>query len=128
MKRIAMLVVLAMVSVAAAGCVVAAIGAATAGTVVFVRGEIQSYFDSDVQTIYDATVAAMGDLKLLTIEQSHDALSARVIARNTEDQKVEVKVDGSDRSIVKVSIRVGFWGDEAQSRVVLDRIRANMKK
>lgn len=123
-----MFVVLAMVSVAAAGCVVAAVGAATAGTVVYVRGEIVSYFDSDVQTLYDASVKAMGDLKLLAVEQSHDALTGRIVARNSEDQKVTVNIDGTERTPVKVTIRVGFWGDEAQARVVLDRIRANMKR
>ena len=127
MKRIAVLVMLAVLSVTGAGCVVAAVGAAAAGTVVYVRGEIESYFDSDVQTVYNATVKAVNDLKLLAVEQSHDALSGKVVARNSEDQKITIKIDGSSRSTIKVTIRVGFWGDEAQSRVVLDRIRANMR-
>jgi len=128
MKRFAMLVMLAVLGVAATGCVVAAVGAATAGTVVYVRGEIEAYFDSDVQTVYDATAKAVNDLKLLAVEQSHDALSGRVVARNSEDQKITIRIDGSSRSAVQVKIRVGFWGDEAQSRVILDRIRANVKR
>lgn len=125
MKRIAVLMMLAILAVGVSGCVVAAIGAATAGSVVYVRGEIESYFDTDVQNLYDATLKAMGDLKLYVIDQKHDALSAEVIARNSADQKVVVKIDGSDRQLVKVTIRVGFWGDEAASRAILDRISAN---
>ncbi|HSV27008.1 MAG TPA: DUF3568 family protein [Sedimentisphaerales bacterium] len=127
MKRIVMAAMLAAVSAAASGCVVAAVGAATAGTVVYVRGEIESYFDSDVQTLYNATVKTVNDLNLLVIEQSHDALSARVIARNSEDQKITISIDGSRRAAVKVTIRVGFWGDEAQSRIILARIQANTR-
>jgi hypothetical protein len=126
MKRIAMLVVLALVSVTAAGCVVAVIGAASAGSVVYVRGEIESYFDSDVTTLYDASVKSVADLKLLAIEQKHDALSAQIVARNSEDKKITIKIDGSNREAVKLTIRVGFWGDEAQSMVILDKIKANM--
>jgi hypothetical protein len=125
MKRIVTLVLLAALSIGAAGCIVAAIGAAGAGTVVYVRGEIESYYDTDVQNLYDATVKAMADLKLYVIEQSHDSLSAKVIARNSGDQKVTVTIDGSNREAVKVTIRVGFWGDETASRAVLDRINAN---
>jgi hypothetical protein len=128
MKRFAMLVVLATVGVTATGCVVVAVGAAAAGTVVYVRGEIESYFDSDVQTLYDASVKAVGDLKLLAIEQSHDALSARIIARNSEDQKITITINGANREAVKLTIRVGFWGDEAQSRAILDKIKANVKR
>jgi hypothetical protein len=128
MKRMAMLVLLAVTGVAVSGCVIAAVGAAAAGTVVYVRGEIESYFDSNVQTLYDASVKGLGDLKLLVIEQSHDALSAKIVARNSDDQKIVVKIDGSDRALIKLTIRVGFWGDEAQSRVILDKITANMRR
>jgi hypothetical protein len=127
MKRIAMLVMLATVSVTGAGCVAVAIGAVAVGTVVYVHGEVRAYFDSDVQTLYDATLKAMGDLKVLIVEQKHDALSAVVVARNSMDQKITVQIDGSDRAAVKVSIRIGFRGDEAQERLVLDRIKTNMK-
>jgi hypothetical protein len=125
MKRIAALVLLAAITMGASGCVIAAIGAASAGTVVYVRGEIESYFDTDVQNLYDATVKAMGDLKYYVIEQSHDSLYAKIVARNSADQKVTVTIDGSSREAVKVTIRVGFWGDETASRAVLDRINAN---
>jgi hypothetical protein len=125
MKRIATFLMLAALATGGAGCVIAAIGAASAGTVVFVRGEIESYFDTDVQNLYDATLKAMGDLKLYVIDQKHDALSAEVVARNSADQKVTVKIDGSRREAVKMTIRVGFWGDETASRAILDRISAN---
>jgi len=128
MKRILTVAVLAMLGIGAAGCVVAAIGAASAGTVVYVRGEIESYFDTDVQDLYDATLKSMDDLKLYVISQKHDALSAEVVARNSADQKVTVRIDGSSREAVKVTIRVGFWGDETASRAVLDRINANRRR
>jgi hypothetical protein len=128
MRRIALIMMLALVAVGAAGCVVAALGAASAGTVVYVRGEVESYWDTDVQDLYDASLKAMDDLKLYVVSQQHDALSANIVARNSSDQKITVKIDGSNREAVKVTIRVGFWGDETLSRAIVDRINANRRR
>jgi hypothetical protein len=126
MKRTEIAFLLIVSSLAVSGCVVAAVGAAAAGTVVYVRGEIESYFDSDVQSLYNAADKAMDDLKLYVVSRRHDALYAEIIARNATDQKITVRIDGSRRELVKVMIRVGFWGDESASRAILDRINANL--
>lgn len=127
MKKILTIILLSLISVGAAGCVVAALGAG-AGTVVYVRGEVESYWDTDVQDLYDASLKAMDDLKLYVVSREHDALSANIVARNSSDQKITIKIDGSNREAVKVTIRVGFWGDETLSRTIVDRINANRRQ
>ena len=55
-----------------------------------------------------------------------DALTAILIARTAEDRKVEIKVSKTGDQSAKVQIRVGFFGDEALSLTVLDKIKTNL--
>lgn len=110
----------------AAGCVVAAAGAAGAGTYAYVRGESSIYVDSDVLTVHRASEEALRDMGLLVTETSRDALTGKVLARDSKDRRVTVKIDGVDRAAVKVSVRVGIFGDESASIAILDNIRERL--
>ena len=57
-------------------------------------------------------------------------LSARgydvVVARTAEDKRVEIKLKTDNSHVVKVSIRVGIFGDSRISEAVLEKIKANL--
>ena len=51
---------------------------------------------------------------------------AKVVSRIVGDKKVEIKLKRTEENYTKLSIRVGTFGDEEQSRVIYDKIKANL--
>lgn len=108
------------------GCLVVAAGAAGAGTVAYIRGEL----DAALEGRYDAVVAAanhaVADLKFARISENKDALTAVIVARTADDKRIDIKVTKVSDNLSKVQIRVGIFGDEFISVSLLDRIKANL--
>jgi hypothetical protein len=125
------LIVLASASVlaATAGCVVAAVGAAGAagaGTVAFIRGELEATVSSSFETVIPAASKAVGQLGFSKIRETKDALAAEIVARTALDKKVDIKLNKETDQLTRVSIRIGFFGDEVKSRAILDQIKQNL--
>jgi hypothetical protein len=125
------LIVLASASVlaATAGCVVAAVGAAGAagaGTVAFIRGELEATVSSSFETVIPAASKAVGQLGFSKIRETKDALAAEIVARTALDKKVDIKLNKETDQLTRVSIRIGIFGDEVKSRAILDQIKQNL--
>lgn len=118
--------VLAVAVTLQSGCLVAAAGAAGAGTVAYLRGQLASSLDQSYDTVVRASNRAVEQLEFARISETKDALTAIIIARTAEDKKIEIKVIKVSESLSKVEIRVGIFGDEAISMTILDRIKANL--
>lgn len=108
------------------GCVVAAAGAAGAGAVAWVRGELQADISAEPEAAMDATEAAIGDLKFFVTEQKRDALSAVYDMRNAQDEKIHILVEKQADGITRVRIRVGVFGNQVLSQTILDQIKAKL--
>lgn len=108
------------------GCVVVAAGAAGAGTVAYVRGELEASVPRGLPTAMVATRAALEQLKLIKISDKEDALTGVIVARTADDKKIEIKISAVGEGIAKVQIRVGVFGDKIVSTAILDRIKANL--
>jgi Protein of unknown function (DUF3568) len=108
------------------GCLAVAAGAAGAGTVAFVRGELAATLDQNFDRTEHATNRAIQDLKFAKISEKQDALVAVIVARTAEDKKIEIKVSSMSAAQTRVQIRVGVFGDEALSQRILEKIRANL--
>lgn len=108
------------------GCLVVAAGAAGAGTVAYIRGELEASLQGSYDNIVRAANQAVGQLQFARISENKDALTALLIARTADDKKIEIKITKISDSLSKVQIRVGIFGDEAISLAILDRIKANL--
>lgn len=108
------------------GCVIVAAGAAGAGTVAYVRGELESTVPSSLAKSMQATRAAVEQLKLIKISDKEDALAGVFVARTADDKRIEVKLTAVGEGMTKVQIRVGVFGDRTVSTAVFDRIKANL--
>lgn len=108
------------------GCLVVAAGAAGAGTVAYIRGELSSTLDTPYESAVRATNRGLQALEFARISENKDALTAIVIYRTADDKKVEVKVTKVTETTTKVAIRVGIFGDEKLSMTVLDKIKENL--
>lgn len=119
-------VLLAVVMSFQAGCLVAAAGAAGAGTVAYIRGELSSTVDSPYEQAVRAANRGLQSLEFVKINESKDALTAILVYRTAEDKKVEVKVSKVTENSTKFTIRVGVFGDEKLSLTVLEKIKENL--
>jgi len=108
------------------GCLVVAAGAAGAGTVAYIRGELEASLEGRYDAVVTAASGAVTDLKFARISENKDALTAVIIARTADDKKIEIRVTRVTDTLSKVQIRVGIFGDEFVSVSILDRIKANL--
>jgi hypothetical protein len=110
-----------------AGCVAVAAGAgAGAGVVAYVRGELEVTVDHPFAAVVRASDKAVQQLEFAKVNESKDALLAIITVRNAADKKIKIQLDSVAPNLTKIQIRVGFFGDEALSNAVLDKIRANL--
>ena len=125
-KRLLLVLLLCGAGVLVGGCIVVAAGAG-AGTVAYVTGGLEGVESKKVDTVYKATEKAVGELGLVTTEKTKDALSAKIIARDAQDKKITINLKALAEESTKISVRVGFWGDEVKSRLIYQKIQDNLK-
>jgi hypothetical protein len=122
-------IVISAALLAAPGCFLVAVGAAGAagaGSVAYVRGELDAHLGSPFDAVANATDNAIAQLQLAKISEARDAFSAKILARSAEDEKIDITVVKEADSLTKVSIRIGIFGKEEKSRAILDKIKASL--
>ena len=127
-KQFIISALLAALALTISGCVVAAVGAGAAAGVGYIRGDLEAILENDVEEVYEASLTALRQLKLAVISKQQDALAAKIVSRNIEDKKIQINVKQNEGQTVKLTIRIGVFGDETQSRLIYDKIRDNLKK
>ena len=124
-------VILALLAIGATvllgGCMLAAVGAGAAGTVAYVKGDLEAVEAKKLDTVYDATKKAMEQLELSVSVDTKDKISATIIARDSSDKKITVKLSAATEDSTNISIRFGAFGNETKSGMVLDKIKENLK-
>jgi hypothetical protein len=60
------------------------------------------------------------------VDKTKDRINATLAARTAHDERVDVALERLTSGVTDVKIKVGFWGDEAQSRVILSEIRRQL--
>ena len=106
------------------GCAALLIGgAAGAGAVAYVGGELKSTEEVAMNRAWEAASKAMDDLEFAVTSKEKDAFLGQLIARGAGDKKIRVKVKKQSDTVTEIRIRVGIFGDESMSRQILDRIK-----
>ena len=124
-EKLLLSLLLMIMAVFSGGCLAAVVaaGAGAAGTVAYVQGDFEALEESDVKQCYDAAIEAFKDLNLPVFNREMDALSARIEGRNARDKKVTVTIKAQQNYLTKISIRIGTFGNQAQSRMIYDKIK-----
>jgi len=97
-------------------------GAAGAGTAAWAGGELQTRKSASLDDVWQATETAVEDLDLVVTERQVDGLSGRIVARTADDTEVRIRAERETDDITELGIRVGIFGDQQQSQVILERI------
>jgi len=109
------------------GCMLAAVGAGAAGTVAYVKGDLEAVEAKKLDTVYDATKKALKQLELSVSVDTKDKISATIIARDSSDKKITVKLSAATEDSTNISIRFGTFGSETKSTMVYNKIKENLK-
>lgn len=102
----------------------AGLTAVQTGSSAFIRGELESATVASIRTIYDASLAALADLQLPVEWQVINERNAYIHARESSGRKIKIFLEARSPVVTKINIRVGVWGDQAISRLVLAEIHA----
>lgn len=100
--------------------------AAAAGTAAYTLGELRSMEQVSLDRTWQAAQKAAEDLEYTVTSREKDALAANLIARGAGDKKIEINLRKISEEMTEVRIRVGTFGDESLSRLVLKRIKKNL--
>lgn len=125
-KRILLIVLLIGIALFSQGCVVAAVGLGAAGTIAYVRGDLEAVESHSLDTVYKAAVKAVEELELNVISKTKDALTATIYCRDAQDKKINITLRRTAEQTTKISIRIGTFGDETKSRLIYKKINYNL--
>jgi len=108
------------------GCVVVAAGAVGAGAVAYVRGELSSSLEKELDAVYRATQTVLARQEFARIDERKSGLDAQLVYRTALDKRIEIKLEKVTERLTKVRIRVGLVGDQELSILLLEKIRAEL--
>jgi Protein of unknown function (DUF3568) len=123
--KLLMIGLLASLLVLTNGCFLFVVGAAAgagAAGYAWVDGEIKTTESASMNQTWDAAQAAMKDLQYPVTAQSKDALQGELDARNASNTKISIKLKYISNTSTEIRIRVGTFGDESLSRIILGKI------
>lgn len=115
--------VLLTVLLACAGCVPLLIGAAAgAGGMTYVKGVLKQNVDHDLETVHKATLKALKNLKMFISSDELNKRDAVVKAEFDDGKEAKIFLDAITEHATKISVRVGFFGDQGASQVIMSAI------
>lgn len=127
MRRFFLNITLMITIVTAAGCVPLVVGAAAgAGGVAYAKGVLEKGFDKSVEALHRASVKGIKDLKLFIISDEAHRHTSKVVFEFDDGQKGEVTIKAMTEQSAKMKIRVGIFGDEVKSQMVLNAIQKHL--
>ena len=66
------------------------------------------------------------ELELAVIRKEKNALGAKIVSRTSTDKKIKITLKRTGDDLTELSIRIGAFGDETQSRAIYDKIKQNL--
>jgi VCBS repeat-containing protein len=100
---------------------------AGAGTIAYVKGDLETVEAKGINDVYEATKKAVKQLELGVTKDTKDAMSAVIIARDAQDKKITITLKGTTEEATKISIRVGMFGNETKSQRIYEQIKKNLE-
>ena len=125
-KQGLLIIILGMGLLMNSGCAAVLVGGAAAGgagAVLYIKGELHSTEDVSLDRAWNATQAAIKDMGFTVTAKDKDAVSAELVALTADNKKISIILNRKADNVTEISIRVGTFGDESMSRLILEKIR-----
>lgn len=108
------------------GCAALAAGAAGGTGIAFLMGDLEATVRAEPPEIATAAEAAIAELDLIRISSTSTQIDAEIVGRTATDKSILIRARRETDGISKLTIRVGTFGDEDLSRVMLDAIKKRL--
>jgi hypothetical protein len=111
---------------ALAGCLAVVAAGGAAGGMAYIKGELLVELEKEVTAVNNAIEKAGQRLELHPISAERDLMGGKFVFRNAQDEKITVTSTARTSKGTELSIRVGMFGDQQRSQMILDRIRKEL--
>ena len=125
-KKLLLAFFLPLMVVVMSGCVAVVAGGVGAGTVAYVRGDLQTKMDASHGAVYNASLEAVDSLGFALVDHQQDSVSGEITSRTAQDRRVRIRTEEETAETTSLSIRIGTFGDEELSRRILREIEGNL--
>lgn len=126
-KNLMLVAMLGIALLISSGCAAVLVGGgAGAGTVTYLKGELKTIEEASLNNTWNAAQKAMEDLEFLVESTKKDALAAKLVALRANNKKITIHLRKVSEELTEVKIRVGIFGDESLSRLILDKLKDNL--
>jgi len=98
-------------------------GAAGAGTVGYVGGELKTVEKVSLHRAWNATQKAMKDLEFTITSKEKDAFDGQLIAKGAANKTIKIKLNKQSDTLTEIRIRVGTFGDKSVSLNIMESIK-----
>lgn len=108
------------------GCAAVVVGGAAGAGVAYSMGALKTVESTTVEKSYFAAQAALKQLEFQQTLASKDAIEASVEGETASGKNVIVRIKRVTDQATEIRIRVGTFGDESLSRLILEKMRAKL--
>jgi len=97
------------------------------GKFIYEDGNLTAQFRLDIDPVWQAVDKTVADLRGWDIQKDR-SISSGSIKAVISDEKVKIRVDYVGKELTSVSVFCGVAGNQMASRMIMDRIAANLSK
>jgi hypothetical protein len=111
------------------GCIAVAVvggAAAGAGVVYWVKGALRTTLGHPIREVHDATMEVLRNIGVGIVADKTESFSGEIESALRGGSSVRVELKAVSPTATEVTIRVGTFGDQAQSDIVLNAIEARL--
>jgi hypothetical protein len=107
----------------AVGAAAAAVGA---GTYAYVKGDLKRNYEVPMDRAWEATLAAVEELKLTTESKQLDAFNGVIKGKMADGKRFEIKLARLGEKSTEIGVRIGTFGDRQKSEAIHDKILSKL--
>ena len=126
-KEICLSLLLVCATLVIPGCAAAIVGVGAAGTVAYIKGDLEAEESKSINAVYAATKKAVNQLGLIVTEDNKDAMTAVIVSHDVEGKTITIKLKSATEKTTKLSIRVGLFGSKRKSALIYQKIHDNLR-
>ena len=125
LKRLGFLALVATISLLAGGCTVTI--PPEVGAPVYVRGAGRISLPHNVETVFNAAVAALEQDMLVQVhDKAFDLTTGRIDAKRADSNKVKVRLYYRAADLTELRVRVGTVGDNTWTLLFFEKLEARL--
>ena len=91
------------------GCKTTVVGPEGQTVATYRMGTLTAEEAKDINTVYEATLGALNKLELNIIQKMKDELTAKIVARDSQDTQIKIDLLAITKDSTKMTIRAGNY-------------------